>query len=101
LPSAYGNSISWTTNWCIENGINDLLIGIPTYDEYKGGHFSYVENVNNALLGLKQGVSTLKKSDRCKVGAAIYAEWTTSESEKETYKSRWINTTVDTVKHKF
>lgn len=90
LPFVYGDSISWTTKWCVENSIKDLLIGIPTYDEYKGGHFPYVENVDNALLGLKQGISTLDESDRKKAGASIYAEWTTSESEKETYKSRWI-----------
>lgn len=95
LPSMYGNSISRTAKWCIENGIDDLLIGIPSYDEYKGGHFPYVENLDNALLGLKQGVSTLDEEDRSKVGASIYAEWTTSDAERETFISKWVQKNRD------
>jgi hypothetical protein len=49
-----------------------------------------VENLGNALAGLKYGVASLKGEQRAKVGAAVFAEWTTSKSERELFRSEWL-----------
>ncbi len=91
LPSVYAGETSWTVKWAISHGVNDLLIGVPTYENPTLTHHPSVENINNALCGLKWGVDAVAPVDRPKIGAAIYAEWTTSRLERQTYKSLWIS----------
>lgn len=90
LPSAYIGLISWVTRWSAENGVKCLLIGIPTYDTTTGSHYPYVENLDNALIGVKQGLSGLPDNAPNRVGVAVYAEWTTSKDEARAYESAWI-----------
>ncbi len=74
----------------MNNGVKDLRLGIPTYDGKFPGHLPWVETTATAIHGLKLGLAGLKPEERARVGAAIYAEWTTSESEEETYLRQWI-----------
>ncbi|MCL5035585.1 MAG: glycosyl hydrolase family 18 protein [Chloroflexi bacterium] len=90
VPFLYGNLVSWITEWSVKNGVQNLYVGVPSYDEITGGHNPRVENVGNALMGLKKGASKLKPGDRKKVGSAIYADWTTSDEELGIYMKEWI-----------
>lgn len=76
------NLISWIVRWTGHNISTDIFIGVPSYDELTGSHFPCVENVSNALDGIKQGLVFAKRKD---LGAAIYADWTTSEEEIDIY----------------
>ena len=91
LPNLYSSLISSTVTWSIHHGVRELRIGIPTYDEVTIGHLPYVENVGNALRGLKEGTARLNKGERDRVGTAIYAEWTTSPREWRIYRQDWLN----------
>jgi len=42
------------------------------------------------VLGLRQGLSGVSAANVDKIGTVIYADWTTSEKEKELYKSNWL-----------
>jgi hypothetical protein len=91
LPSLYGRSIAWMVRWSVGHGVDNLIVGVPTYDNRTASHYPYVENITNALRGVKRGVAALDEEDRKHVGVGIFAEWTTSGSEWETYRSMWLN----------
>jgi len=90
LPGLYGRMIARTTRWALANGAKELMIGVPTYGRAGRAHMLWVENLGNALAGLKYGVASLKGEQRAKVGAAVFAEWTTSKSERELFRSEWL-----------
>lgn len=90
LPSLYGRMISRMVKWCANEGLNNVLIGVPTYKGATPSHSPHVENLNHALLGLKQGLISVKPSERVHIGAAIFAEWTTSEKDLQEYRELWI-----------
>lgn len=90
LPGLYGRSIAWVTRWSIRNGVDRLYVGIPTYEAGSYAHFTWSENLANSLHGLRLGVAGLSKADRAKVGAAIFAEWTTSPAEERAFCTDWI-----------
>lgn len=90
-PSLYGRMISRMVRWCVSEGLNNVLIGIPTYKEATPSHSPRVENLSHALLGLKQGLARVKPLERVRVGAAVFAEWTTSEQDRRDYCELWIS----------
>lgn len=90
LPWLYGNLTAWTASWCARQGLKDVPIGVPTYDEVTAGHWPSVESIGNALRGLKQGEAATPPALRSRIGAAVYAEWTTSPAEREIYLREWI-----------
>ena len=65
-----------------------VLVGIPTYDESGFMHRAGVETPENALLGVVAGLRGVGGGGTFE-GVAIYAEWTTDESEWRTYDRRW------------
>ena len=65
-----------------------VLVGIPTYDESGLMHRAGVETPENAILGVVAGLRGLGGGGTFE-GVAIYAEWTTDESEWRTYERLW------------
>jgi hypothetical protein len=65
-----------------------VLVGIPTYDESGLMHRAGVETPANALLGVVAGLRGVGGGGTFE-GVAIYAEWTTDESEWDTYDRLW------------
>jgi spore germination protein YaaH len=65
-----------------------VLVGIPTYDESGLMHRAGVETPENAILGVVAGLRGLGGGGTFE-GIAIYAEWTTDESEWRTYERLW------------
>lgn len=96
LPSVYVRLVSWVSRWSAEHTRAQVLIGTPTYSNWAGAHYPYVENVSNGLLGVKHGLAGLPKSARHRVGVAIFAQWTTSLEETKTYGRLWTGNQANT-----
>lgn len=90
VPFIYGRLVARTVRWCAAAGVPDVLIGIPTYGGFTGGHWPWAENVTTALRGLKHGLAALEPALRPGFGAAVFAEWTTSEEEISSYVKLWV-----------
>lgn len=58
----------------------DLLIGLPSYEEWNVGHWP-AEDIGNAMAGLRRGLAALDPGTRERVGWALYADWHTDERE--------------------
>ena len=58
-----------------------VMIGIPTYDDQLPGHDTTVENVVSALEGFDLGLAQAGDAASYVSGVAIYAGWTTDDTE--------------------
>ena len=67
-----------------------VLMGIPTYEPYSFMHRRGVETPENALVGVVAGLRGLGAGGTFE-GVALYAEWTTDESEWAAYERYWRN----------
>jgi hypothetical protein len=65
-----------------------VLIGIPSYDATGLMHRAGVETVENALLGIVQGLRSSGTNGTFE-GVAVYADWTTDGAEWVTYQELW------------
>jgi hypothetical protein len=65
-----------------------VLMGIPTYDETGFMHRAGVETPENALLGIVAGLRGVGGGGTFE-GIALYAEWTTDDSEWGVYERLW------------
>jgi hypothetical protein len=65
-----------------------VLVGIPTYDETGLMHRIRVENPENALAGVVAGLRGLGGGGTFE-GVALYAEWTTDDTEWMAYERLW------------
>jgi hypothetical protein len=83
----------------------EFLIGIPAYGNEDGesggdaamggggaatsGHNPSVENVENALLGVLNGLNDIRADEGVFTGIAVYPEWEMSEEEWGVYDGVW------------
>jgi hypothetical protein len=94
LPTAslYRRYLSYVahtvTSRLVSNGRTRVLVGIPTYDETGLMHRGTVETPENALLGLVAGLRGLGAGGTFE-GVALYAEWTTDDTEWAVYDRLW------------
>jgi hypothetical protein len=65
-----------------------VLLGVPTYDETGIMHRAGVETLENALLGVVSGLRGKGEGGTFE-GVALYAEWTTEETEWAAYEDIW------------
>lgn len=65
-----------------------VLMGVPTYEPRGIMHRKNVETLDNALLGIVAGLRGVGGGGTFE-GVALYAEWTTTESEWEAYDRLW------------
>lgn len=68
-------------------------LGIPTYGAGLPSHNPRAENIALALKGVREGVADLANDDSARqvfAGAALFADYTTDESEWETYRRLWL-----------
>jgi len=65
-----------------------ILIGIPTYDP-AARHDVKAENIPGALQGMRAALSHSPQQNF--EGAAIYADWTTSDAEWQQFRDGWLN----------
>lgn len=65
-----------------------LVVGVSTSEEASGQHNPAVENLESGLTGVRRGLE--RTADRKPFqGVGVYAHWTTSPSEWETYRALW------------
>lgn len=68
----------------------DLFIGIPTFDAEPPGHDPAVENIASAVEGVRLGLQQAGDAARYVRGLAIYADWTTDDTEWSDFQSSWV-----------
>jgi hypothetical protein len=73
-----------------------LFMGVPTYDEGMEDHYPWpgtAETVDAGLRGIRRGLDSLgdRRAALKPVGAAVYADWTTSPDEWRTFISEWVS----------
>jgi hypothetical protein len=72
----------WTTELADWTRHSELLLGLPAYeDDAVEYHKPRVENLRNALRGVNASLTDLGPHRQRIAGLAIYADWTTTESE--------------------
>ena len=67
-----------------------VLMGVPTYEPYGFMHRRGVETPENAIVGVVAGLRGLGAGGTFE-GIALYAEWTTDESDWRAYERLWRN----------
>jgi hypothetical protein len=94
-PSLYRRYVRWAARsvaGALDASASDarVLMGIPTYEPYGFMHRRGVETPENALVGVVAGLRGLGAGGTFE-GVALYAEWTTDESEWLVYERYWRN----------
>jgi phosphopantetheinyl transferase (holo-ACP synthase) len=94
-PSLYRRYVRWATRsvaGALDASGSDarVLMGIPTYEPFGFMHRRGVETPENALVGVVAGLRGLGAGGTFE-GVALYAEWTTDESEWRAYERYWRN----------
>ena len=94
-PSLYRRYVRWAARsvaGALDASGSDarVLMGIPTYEPYGFMHRRGVETPENALAGVVAGLRGLGAGGTFE-GVALYAEWTTDESEWAVYERLWRN----------
>jgi hypothetical protein len=94
-PSLYRRYVRWAARsvaGALDASGSDarVLMGVPTYEPYGFMHRRGVETPENAIVGVVAGLRGLGAGGTFE-GVALYAEWTTDESEWLTYERYWRN----------
>lgn len=92
-PNLYRRYVAWAsgavTRQLVASGSRArVLLGVPTYDATGLMHREGVETPANGLLGVVAGLRGLGGGGTFE-GVALYAEWTTDESEWAVYERLW------------
>ena len=77
----------WVTN--LLDG-KELFIGIPAYESENPDFDPSVENVENGLLGIIEGLNNLRSEEKNFTGVAIYPYWEIGEEEWAVYRKLWL-----------
>jgi hypothetical protein len=72
------------------NTDTDLLIGVPTFDAEPPGHDPTIENIDSAVQGIRDGLKQAGNSAHYVTGLAVYADWTTDDTEWSAFQNDWI-----------
>ena len=68
-----------------------VMIGIPSYEDVPLFSDPKVENVRNAILGVRAALETRTTGNIPFDGVAVYACWTTDSTEWKDYEVYWMN----------
>lgn len=83
---------SWTQEVLSWAGSNEVLFGIPAYEE-KGVeyHHSDVENIRNSILGLNTGLSSYSNLPTNYKGIAIYSDWVMNSEKWKVIRNQFLS----------
>lgn len=98
---AYDTGINrdWLYRWLVEEQTirltnllegKEVFIGIPAYNEEKDGFNPKVENIENGLKGVINGLNNIRSDEENFAGVAIYPYWEVSEDEWAVYEKLWL-----------
>jgi hypothetical protein len=65
----------------------DLLMGLPAFHTHDLGHHASAETVAAAIRGVGLG---LGHKNRERFGVALYADFTATEADWDTYRQAWL-----------
>lgn len=88
----YGAVVAWET-WRLRGIIGTdttLFMGVPTYEEEHFGFHPEAENMRSGLRGIGIGLALDGPDTGPEVGAAVYANWTTDETEWAIWRRDWL-----------
>jgi spore germination protein YaaH len=84
---------SWTYKVLLWTQGNELLLGVPTYEDAGVGyHYPRVENLENALSGIYAGLAEFDRLPEHYQGIAIYSEWETDDKEWDYWTRHFMYT---------
>lgn len=86
LIALYANAIALSKSNC------RLLVGVPAYEDVTLGHHAHAENIELALVGVKNAMQNKAIKAEVIEGVAPYAEYTTDASEWQKYEKYWLHT---------
>jgi hypothetical protein len=66
-----------------------LVIVIPTTDAQLPAHDPNVENIGSALSGIRLGLQQAGTKAQFVKGLALYAEWSTDDTEWQQFQTGW------------
>lgn len=69
------------------------IFGIPSYEDERPNFDATVENMENALIGVHNGLRNIRVNPKDLVGLSVYARWTTDEDEWGTWQKKWLGET--------
>jgi len=79
-------------DWACQTAGHRVLIGIPAYEDVPLYSNPEVENVGNAVQGVRAALEDRGPHSECFDGVALYANWVTDEHEWAEYRSDWLDT---------
>jgi len=77
-------------NWASDIEGHQVLIGIPAYEHVPHLSNPKIENVPNAISGIRASLESFQEPPSCFQGVSIYANWYTSPREWAQYQSHWL-----------
>jgi spore germination protein YaaH len=94
LPSLYRHWVSMQVvqlSQAIDDVPVELLIGLPTSEEWTLTHWPNAENITSGLQGVIDGLSDPNAQPSVVAGVAIYPYWEMDADEWASYESLWLN----------
>ncbi|HMV43031.1 MAG TPA: hypothetical protein PK079_08310 [Leptospiraceae bacterium] len=96
-----GTPLSWVYAYIVKRqvikitsileGKVTLFFGVPTYEEERWSFHSEAENIFSGIRGVSLGIDSLPIDlVQDKFGIAIYAEWTTDDTEWKIFRREWL-----------
>jgi len=77
-------------DWAAAIPGHHVLVGIPSYDNVPALSNPDVENVQNALLGVRTALEQRPTVAACFQGVSIYANWATDPQEWRRFRAGWL-----------
>jgi hypothetical protein len=68
-----------------------LMIGVPSYEDVPKLSDPRIENIRNAVCGVRAALEADRSGGNAFDGVAVYAHWTTDEKEWKYYEVYWMN----------
>ncbi len=69
----------------------EVFIAIPLYEDVKEGFNPEIENVENGLYGIIDGLNDIRSEVDNFAGVALYPYWTTDRNEWKSYHDIWLD----------
>lgn len=76
--------------WACAQPRHHVLIGIPSYEDMPRLSNPKIENIANAVLGVRAALEDDDGAPACFEGVAVYAEWVTDAGEWREYEQAWL-----------
>jgi hypothetical protein len=84
-----GDQTRRLVEWACNANHHEVLIGIPSYAETSPHSDPKIENIPNAIQGVRSALESLPGASACFRGVAIYSNWVTDAEEWQQFDQGW------------